>query len=118
MSKVQAFICERTWVLSVEGTTVNLNDGWVFNDGTSEVSRSFKNIREAALGTAKKYVLDTLAPAKEPKAPKEPKAAKSSVKKIAPPVQESEDFNIPSFDDGNDYTYDDDVENIIADLLG
>jgi hypothetical protein len=128
MSKVQEFIMARAWVKSVEGSTVTLQDGCFFV-GTEETSRTFKNIREAAIGTAKKHVLNTLEPVKAPKAPKEPKAPKapkapklpkapkaqktSKAKLIAP----EENFDIPMMD-AVEYTYDEDVESIIADILG
>ena len=138
MSKVQEFIMARAWVKSVEGSTVTLQDGCFFA-GTEETSRTFKNIREAAIGTAKKHVLNTLEPVKAPKepkapkapkeskAPKEPKAAKlpkapkaqktqktQKAKMIAPP---DENFDIPMLD-SVEYTYDEDVESIIADIIG
>ena len=135
MSKVQEFIMARAWVKSVEGSTVTLQDGCFFA-GTEETSRTFKNIREAAIGTAKKHVLNTLEPVKapkapkavkapkEPKAPKAPKAAKlpkapkaqktQKAKLIAPP---DENFDIPMLD-SDEYTYDEDVESIIADIIG
>ena len=138
MSKVQEFIMARAWVKSVEGSTVTLQDGCFFA-GTEETSRTFKNIREAAIGTAKKHVLNTLEPVKAPKAPKavkapkapkepkEPKAAKlpkapkaqktqrtQKAKLIAPP---DENFDIPMMD-SVEHTYDEDVESIIADIIG
>ena len=120
MSKVQEFIMARAWVKSVEGSSVTLQDGCFFA-GTEETSRTFKNIREAAMGTAKKHVLNTLEPVKAPKAPKEPKAPKlpkapktQKAKLIAAP---DENFDIPMLD-SVEYTYDEDVESIIADIIG
>jgi hypothetical protein len=122
MSKVQEFIMARAWVKSVEGSTVTLQDGCFFT-GTEETSRTFKNIREAAIGTAKKHVLNTLEPVKVPKAPKAPKAPKlpkapkaqktSKAKLIVP----EENFDIPTMD-SVEYTYDEEVESIIADIIG
>ena len=144
MSKVQEFIMARAWVKSVEGSSVTLQDGCFFA-GTEETSRTFKNIREAAIGTAKKHVLNTLEPVKVPKVPKEPKAPKApkepkapkapkepkaaklpkapkaqktqrtqKAKLIAPP---DENFDIPMMD-SVEHTYDEDVESIIADIIG
>ena len=132
MSKVQEFIMARAWVKSVEGSSVTLQDGCFFA-GTEETSRTFKNIREAAIGTAKKHVLNTLEPVKVPKEPKAPKAPKElkapkaaklpkapkaqktqKAKLIAPP---DENFDIPMLD-SDEYTYDEDVESIIADIIG
>ena len=129
MSKVQEFIMARAWVKSVEGSSVTLQDGCFFA-GTEETSRTFKNIREAAIGTAKKHVLNTLEPVKvpkepkapkapkEPKAPKLPKAVKTQktqkAKLIAPP---DENFDIPMLE-SVEHTYDEDVESIITDIIG
>ena len=138
MSKVQEFIMARAWVKSVEGSSVTLRDGCFFA-GTEETSRTFKNIREAAIGTAKKHVLNTLEPVKAPKepkapkAPKEPKAPKAAklpkapkapkaqktqrtqkAKLIAPP---DENFDIPMLE-SVEHTYDEDVESIITDIIG
>ena len=132
MSKVQEFIMARAWVKSVEGYSVTLQDGCFFA-GTEETSRTFKNIREAAIGTAKKHVLNTLEPVKVPKVPKEPKAPKApkepkapklpkavktqktqKAKLIAPP---DENFDIPMME-SVEHTYDEDVESIITDIIG
>ena len=135
MNKVQQFIAARAWVKSVEGSTVTLNEGCFFV-GSEDTVRSFKNVREAALGSAKKYVLNTLAPVKVVKAPKAPKAekapkvAKPKKEKAAkaaeqvvqpvvevPEVPEVEHFGeVPTLE-AYDYTYDEDVENMIADIL-
>ena len=173
MNKVQQFIAARAWVKTVEGSTVTLNEGCFFV-GSEDTVRSFKNVREAALGSAKKYVLNTLAPVKVAKAPKvakpkkekadkvekAPKVAKpkkekadkvEKAPKVAKPKKEKPieqvDFwgtsvnnrfrfcNISSARRGSaevpevehfgevptleayDYTYDEDVENMIADIL-
>ena len=156
MNKVQQFIAARAWVKTVEGSTVTLNEGCFFV-GSEDTVRSFKNVREAALGSAKKYVLNTLAPVKVAKAPKVAKPKKEKADKVekAPKVAkpkkekpiEQVDFwgtsvnnrfrfcNISSARRGSaevpevehfgevptleayDYTYDEDVENMIADIL-
>jgi hypothetical protein len=128
MGKVQEFIMARVWVKSVEGSTVTLQDGCFFV-GTEETSRTFKNIREAAIGTAKKHVLNTLEPVKAPKAPKavkapkEPKEPKAPKLSKAPKAQKrklivpEENFDIPTMD-SVEYTYDEEVESIIADIIG
>lgn len=119
MGKVQEFIMARVWVKSVEGSTVTLQDGCFFV-GTEETSRTFKNVREAAIGSAKKRVLNTLAPVKEPKAPKavkapkSPKEPKAQKRKLIVP---EENFDIPTMD-SVEYTYDEEVESIIADIIG
>lgn len=134
MNKVQQFIAARAWVKSVEGSTVTLNEGCFFV-GSEDTVRSFKNVREAALGSAKKYVMNTLAPvtaekpkkekvAKAPKAEKAPKVAKPKKEKAAEQVVQSveevpEDENfdeVPTLE-ADEYTYDEDVENMIADIL-
>lgn len=139
MNKVQQFIAARAWVKSVEGSTVTLNEGCFFV-GSEDTVRSFKNVREAALGSAKKYVLNTLAPVKVAKAPKvaKPKKEKpieqvdfwgtsvnnrfrfcniSSARRGSAEVPEVEHFGeVPTLE-AYDYTYDEDVENMIADIL-
>jgi hypothetical protein len=131
MGKVQEFIMTRVWVKSVEGSTVTLQDGCFFV-GTEETSRTFKNVREAAIGSAKKRVLNTLAPVKEPKAPKAVKAPKAPKLPKAPKEPKSpkepkaqkrklivpeENFDIPTMD-SVEYTYDEEVESIITDIIG
>ena len=140
MNKVQQFIAARAWVKSVEGSTVTLNEGCFFV-GSEDTVRSFKNVREAALGSAKKHVMNTLAPvkaekpkkekvAKAPKAEKAPKVAKPKKEKAAKAaeqvvqsveevqeVPEGENFvEIPTLE-ADEYTYDEDVEYMIADIL-
>lgn len=120
MNKVQQFIAARAWVKTVEGSTVTLNEGCFFV-GSEDTVRSFKNVREAALGSAKKYVQNTLAPVKVEKAPKvaKPKKEKPIEQVVQPVVEvpEVEHFGeVPTLE-AYDYTYDEDVENMIADIL-